>query len=62
MKRKRRKGIFKVTIKPYSIVHHVIQVNNGTMVNANVGVKNIAHAKTIIFGILAHVLVRIEII
>ena len=49
----------KVIVKSNSIVHHVIQIKNGTMVNVNVGLKSIARAKTVIFGILAHLLVRI---
>ena len=41
------------------IVQHVYQSKNGVMKHVNVNVKIIVSAKKIIFGILAHVFVRI---
>ena len=42
-----------------SILVHVIQIKNGIIKHANVSVKIITVAKTIMVGILAHVFVRI---
>ena len=41
-----------------STVYLAIQIKNGIMINANVSVKIIAHAKNIIVEILAHVFAR----
>ena len=38
---------------------NVIQINGGIMINDNVSVKNI-YAKKIMFGILLHVIVKME--
>ena len=37
----------------------VIQIKNGIIIVSNLSVKRLLHAKKIIFGILAHVSVRI---
>ena len=37
---------------------NVIQIKSGITINADVSVKNIIYAKTIIFGILLHVAVK----
>ena len=39
---------------------NVIQINNGIMINVDVSVKNIMYVKKIIFGILLHVVVKME--
>ena len=36
------------------------QINGGIMVNGNVSVKNVMYVEKIIFGILLHVVVKIE--
>ena len=38
----------------------IIQINDGTAINGNVSVKNVMYMKTILFGILLHVAVKIE--
>ena len=39
---------------------NVIQINGGIMINVDVSVKNIMYVKNIMFGILLHVIVKIE--
>ena len=39
---------------------NVSQINGGIMVNVNVSVKNIIYVKKIMFGILLHVIVKME--
>ena len=39
---------------------NVIQINGGIMINVNVSVKNIMYVKKIMFGILLHVIVKME--
>ena len=41
---------------------NVIQINSGIMINSDVNVKNVIYLKKIIFGILLHVLVQMELI
>ena len=38
----------------------VIQINGGIMTNVDVSVKNLMYVKKIMFGILLHVIVKIE--
>ena len=38
----------------------VIQINGGIMINVDVSVKNLMYVKKIMFGILLHVIVKIE--
>ena len=38
---------------------HVTQIENEIVINVNVSVKSIVHAKKIIVGIVAHVFMRI---
>ena len=38
----------------------VIQVNGRIMINADVSVKNVMYMKKIMFGILLHVIVKME--
>ena len=39
---------------------NVIQVNNGIAKNVDVSVKNVMYVKKIIFGILLHVVAKME--
>ena len=39
---------------------NVIQVNGGIMINVDVSVKNVMYVKKIMFGILLHVIVKME--
>ena len=41
---------------------NVIQINGGMTINVNVNVKNVIYVKMIMFGILLHVIVKMEII
>ena len=38
----------------------VIQINDGKMINVDVSVKNVMYMKNIMFGILIHVIVKME--
>ena len=39
---------------------NVIQINGGIILNVDVSVKNVMYGKMIMFGILLHVIVRME--
>ena len=39
---------------------NVIQINGGITINVDVNVKNIIYVKIILFGILLHVIVKME--
>ena len=39
---------------------NVIQINGGITINVDVNVKNIIYVKIIMFGILLHVIVKME--
>ena len=39
---------------------NVIQINGGITINVDVSVKNIVHVKKYIFGILLHVVAKME--
>ena len=39
---------------------NVIQINGGTTINVDVGVKNFTYVKKILFGMLLHVVVKME--
>ena len=47
-----------MTLNANTIIHHVIKIKNGTMINFNANVKCITRAKMIVAGILAHVFVK----
>ena len=38
----------------------VTQINGGIMINVDASVKNVMHVKKIMFGILLHVIVKME--
>ena len=59
MKLKQLQNLFHVILNANSIVQYVVQIKNGIIMHVNVNVKIIVHAKKIIIGILAHVVVRI---
>ena len=39
---------------------NIIQINGGVTINVDVSVKNVMYLKNIIFGILLHVVVKME--
>ena len=39
---------------------NVIQINGGIMINVDVSVKKVVYVKKIMFGILLHVIVKME--
>ena len=39
---------------------NIIQINVGITINVDVSVKNVMHVKRIIFGILLHVVVKMD--
>ena len=39
---------------------NVIQINGGITINVDVNVKNVMYVKKIMFGILLHVIVKME--
>ena len=41
---------------------NVIQINGGIMINVDVNVRNVMYVKKVMFGILLHVIVKMEII
>ena len=42
------------------MAENIIQINGGVTINVDVSVKNVMHLKNIIFGILLHVVVKME--
>ena len=50
--------MFYVTLNVNSVVQHVIQIKIAIMKHVNARVKIIVRVKRIIFGILAHVFVK----
>ena len=49
-----------VIVNGNSIVQPTTQTKNAIMINATASVKQIVRAKKIIFGILAHIFVRVK--
>ena len=49
-----------VNINVNLMEQNVIQINGGIMINVDVSVKNIIYVKKIMFGILLHVIVKME--
>ena len=45
---------------PNKIEENVTQINAGITINVDVSVKNVMHVKKIIFGMLIHVVVKME--
>ena len=44
----------------YMMQENVTQINGGIMINVDVSVKNVMYVKKVMFGILVHVVVKIE--
>ena len=44
----------------FQLKKNVFQTNGGITINVNVNVKNVMYVKKIIFGILPHVVVKME--
>ena len=47
-------------VKINLMVENVIQINGGIPINVDVSVKSIIYVKMIIFGILLHIVVKME--
>ena len=60
MKRKRYQIKYHANANVNLSEENVIQINDGITVNVNVSVKNIIYVKKTIFGILLHVVAKIE--
>ena len=53
-------SIFQANVNVNLMEQNVIQINGGIIINVNVSVKLFMHVKKIMFGILVHVIVKIE--
>ena len=60
MNRKHSQSIYHGNLNVISIEKNVFQTNGGITINVNVNVKNVMYVKKIIFGILPHVVVKME--
>ena len=60
MNRKHEQSIYYVNTNINLMVEVVTQINVGIMIKVDVSVKNFMYAKKIIFGILLHVIVKME--
>ena len=47
-------------MQTYMMQENLTQINGGTMINVDVSVKNVIYVKKVMFGILVHVVVKIE--
>ena len=47
-------------MQTYMMQENLTQINGGIMINVDVSVKNVMYAKKVMFGILVHVVVKIE--
>ena len=52
--------MFHVSINVNLMEQNVIQINGGITINVDVSVKNIIYVKMIMFGVLLHVIVKME--
>ena len=53
-------SIFQANVNVNLMKQNVIQINGGIIINVNVSVKLFMHVKKIKFGILVHVIVKME--
>ena len=60
MNQRHEQTIFHVNENVDLMGKNVIQINGGITINVDVSVKNIIYVKTIMFGILLHVIVKVE--
>ena len=54
------KHIYNANVKVNLMEEIVIQINGGIKINLDVSVKNVMYVKKIMFGILSHVIVKME--
>ena len=52
--------MYHVDVNVNLIEQNVTQINGGITINVNVSVKSIMYVKKIMFGILLHVIVKME--
>ena len=52
--------MYRVYVSADLMEEDVIQINGEVMINVDVNVKNVMYVKKIIFGILLHVVVKME--
>ena len=60
MNRKHKQSIYHANVNVNLMEEIVIQINSGIMINVNVSVKNVMYVKKITFGILLHIIVKME--
>ena len=60
MNQRNEQNIFHVNENVDLMGKNVIQIKGGITINADVSVKNIIYVKKIMFGILLHVIVKME--
>ena len=60
MNRKHYQSIYHVNENVDLMEENVIQINSRITINVDVGVNNVMYLKKIIFGILLHVVVKME--
>ena len=54
------KSIYHVNINVDLMEENMYEINDGIMINVGVNVKNLIYLKKIMFGILPHVIVKME--
>ena len=54
------KSIYHVNINVDLIEENLYEINDGIIINVDVNVKNLIYLKKIMFGILPHVIVKME--
>ena len=52
--------MYHANVNVHLMEENVIQINGGITINVDVSVKNVIYVKKIIFGILLHVVVKME--
>ena len=52
--------MYHANVNVHLMEENVIQINGGITINVEVNVKNVIYVKKIIFGILLHVVVKME--
>ena len=60
MNKKHKQSIYHVNVNVNLMEQNVIQINGGITINVDASVKNIIYVKKIMFGILPHVIVKME--
>ena len=60
MNQKHKQSIYHANVNVNLMEEIVTQINSGIMINVNVSVKNVMYVKKITFGILLHIIVKME--